>query len=211
VTADFGTVSGGLFNTSSGFAATVAGGYYNRSSNFATVGGGFVNVSSGDYSTVPGGIGNMAMGNYSTAMGVQAWASHDYSFVCSLREEFTEIRSPSFAVGRFHINAWNGLSIDYSQQRSDGAGSRWILIGATTGGQSISTWTGAWLSDGGTWINASDRNRKDGFADVNHREILEKVAALPIQSWHYTNEAPAIRHLGPVSQDFRAAFGLGSG
>jgi len=82
--------------------------------------------------------------------------------------------------------------------------------GATSGGQAISTSMGAWLSDGGAWNNASDRNRKDGFSPVNPREVLNKVAALQIQTWHYTNETAEIRHLGPVAQDFHAAFGLGS-
>jgi hydrogenase-1 operon protein HyaE len=38
---------------------------------------------------------------------------------------------------------------------------------------------------------------------------LEKVAALPIQSWRYNSETEGVRHLGPVAQDFHAAFGLG--
>lgn len=40
------------------------------------------------------------------------------------------------------------------------------------------------------------------------RSVLEKVVALPIQTWNYTNEPAAIRHLGPVVQDFHAAFDL---
>jgi hypothetical protein len=45
---------------------------------------------------------------------------------------------------------------------------------------------------------------------VNGQEILEKLARLPISSWSYRWEDPAkIRHLGPMSQDFMAAFGLG--
>jgi hypothetical protein len=38
--------------------------------------------------------------------------------------------------------------------------------------------------------------------------VLAKLAALPITTWAYTN-APSVRHLGPVAQDFAAAFGLG--
>lgn len=54
----------------------------------------------------------------------------------------------------------------------------------------------------------SDRNAKRDFKPVNNRAILEKIAALPISTWAYTNSA-GIRHLGPVAQDFYAAFGLG--
>jgi len=35
------------------------------------------------------------------------------------------------------------------------------------------------------------------------------VAALPLTSWNYKSQDPAIRHLGPTAQDFKAAFGLG--
>ncbi|QLE70463.1 tail fiber domain-containing protein [Streptomyces rectiverticillatus] len=44
---------------------------------------------------------------------------------------------------------------------------------------------------------------------VNGFEVLDKVSALPIGTWRYSWESPGIRHLGPMSQDFTAAFGLG--
>jgi len=55
----------------------------------------------------------------------------------------------------------------------------------------------------------SDRNIKTDFAPVSAENILERVAALPISSWRYTNETARVRHVGPMAQDFRAAFGLG--
>lgn len=67
---------------------------------------------------------------------------------------------------------------------------------------------GAYCS-GTTWVNASDKNLKDGFATVDVQTILEKVASLPLSSWHYTSEGASATHLGPTAQDFRAAFGLG--
>jgi hypothetical protein len=45
---------------------------------------------------------------------------------------------------------------------------------------------------------------------VNGHELLEKLAALPISKWSYVWDGPAVRHLGPMSQDFMAAFGLGA-
>jgi len=59
----------------------------------------------------------------------------------------------------------------------------------------------------GTLAQGSDRSIKQDFAAVNAQEVLEKVAALPIQTWTYTNDVNR-RHLGPVAQDFHAAFGL---
>jgi hypothetical protein len=56
---------------------------------------------------------------------------------------------------------------------------------------------------------ASDRNLKENFARVTPREVLDKVAALPITRWNFKND-PATPHLGPMAQDFHVAFGLGT-
>lgn len=45
---------------------------------------------------------------------------------------------------------------------------------------------------------------------VNGYEVLDKLAALPISKWSYVWDGPAVRHLGPMSQDFMAAFGEGA-
>jgi hypothetical protein len=60
-----------------------------------------------------------------------------------------------------------------------------------------------------TCIITSDRDKKDGFADVDPREVLEKVAAMPITKWHYKTETD-VDHIGPMAQDFHAAFGIGT-
>jgi hypothetical protein len=54
----------------------------------------------------------------------------------------------------------------------------------------------------------SDRSLKEGFAPVDSRAVLAAVAALPIERWSYQGET--VRHLGPMAQDFAAAFGLGA-
>ena len=57
----------------------------------------------------------------------------------------------------------------------------------------------------------SDRNVKKDFAAVDPQAILEKLAALPITQWHYQWEEENITpHIGPMAQDFHAAFGLGT-
>jgi hypothetical protein len=62
--------------------------------------------------------------------------------------------------------------------------------------------------NGTTWVNGSDRNSKEAFAAVNPRSVLEKVAALSISEWKYKVDGQGTRHIGPVAQDFHAAFGL---
>jgi hypothetical protein len=59
----------------------------------------------------------------------------------------------------------------------------------------------------------SDRNAKEQFKPVNAREVLAKVARLPITEWQYKardeSRPETARHIGPMAQDFRAAFALG--
>lgn len=55
----------------------------------------------------------------------------------------------------------------------------------------------------------SDRNLKQNFEAVNPREVLDKVMTLPITRWNFKEDA-ATPHVGPMAQDFYAAFGLGT-
>jgi hypothetical protein len=55
----------------------------------------------------------------------------------------------------------------------------------------------------------SDRNLKRDIEPVDEQEILERVASMPESTWSYRSDDPSVRHLGPMAQDFRAAFGLG--
>jgi hypothetical protein len=56
----------------------------------------------------------------------------------------------------------------------------------------------------------SDRNKKENFTNVDAAEILRKVAALEITTWNYKTEPDSVRHMGPMAQDFKAAFELGN-
>ncbi|HOR72376.1 MAG TPA: tail fiber domain-containing protein [Kiritimatiellia bacterium] len=56
---------------------------------------------------------------------------------------------------------------------------------------------------------SSDRQLKENFAAVSPEEVLAKVAALPISRWNFKGEAET-PHLGPMAQDFHAAFDLGT-
>jgi trimeric autotransporter adhesin len=64
------------------------------------------------------------------------------------------------------------------------------------------------LTVNGTFVSASDRNAKENFQPVSARQILDKVTALPITRWNYKND-PATPHVGPMAQDFYAAFSVG--
>ena len=69
------------------------------------------------------------------------------------------------------------------------------------------TYSGAFY--GQSFNPTSDRNAKENFRPVSPREVLAKVAALPISEWNFKT-APGELHLGPMAQDFYAAFGTGT-
>jgi hypothetical protein len=67
----------------------------------------------------------------------------------------------------------------------------------------------AFVTAGGVWTNASDRNLKENFTSVAPGTILGNIMQLPITQWNYKVENASVKHLGPVAQDFFALFGLG--
>jgi len=67
------------------------------------------------------------------------------------------------------------------------------------------------LTIDGTLTQSSDKHRKMAIEPVDAREILAKVRAMPVAEWTYKHDAETgIRHIGPMAQDFYAAFGTGA-
>jgi endosialidase-like protein len=56
----------------------------------------------------------------------------------------------------------------------------------------------------------SDWHVKAGFAPVESEAVLDAVASLPLSKWRYQSEPPEVQHIGPMAQDFKAAFGVGA-
>jgi len=65
------------------------------------------------------------------------------------------------------------------------------------------------LAGGNAWGALSDRDSKANFASVDARLVMEKLARIPISTWNYKTQDAAIRHMGPMAQDFAAAFNVG--
>lgn len=71
--------------------------------------------------------------------------------------------------------------------------------------------TGCSLPAGsGVFSCTSDRNAKHAFRPVDGRKVLERLSKVPVTTWQYKSEAGRVRHMGPMAQDFRRAFGLGT-
>ena len=61
----------------------------------------------------------------------------------------------------------------------------------------------------GSLTQSSSIASKTAILAVVPADVLGKVQSLPISSWQYKADEPEVRHLGPMAQDFHAAFGLG--
>ena len=69
--------------------------------------------------------------------------------------------------------------------------------------------SGGDLKIGGTLIQASSREIKNNFVELNNSDILNKIDQLPITQWSYIKDQGKVKHIGPVAEDFYKAFRLG--
>jgi trimeric autotransporter adhesin len=75
-------------------------------------------------------------------------------------------------------------------------------------GTNTTNGNGARLTAGGVWTNGSSRTFKEAFSAIDVGDVLKRVLAMPITRWRYRQEH-GVWHIGPVAEDFHAAFGLG--
>ncbi len=190
------TVGGGAFNEATAVGDTVCGGHNNTASGgTSTVSGGINNDATGQYAMVPGGQNNVAQGAYSFAAGRGARAYHDGTFVWG--DGSTSSVFGTLGANQFIVRAAGGIWLGTHSTPSFPAG------------RFVNTSTGGYLSTGGAWTDSSDRNKKENFSSVDGREVLEKLARVPVTTWNYKAEEPSVRHIGPMAQDLYEAFGLG--
>lgn len=182
------TVGGGDSITASGLRSTISGGYSNTSGNeYATVAGGSYNQATGKWATIPGGRDNQANADYSFAAGYYARVRAADSGALIWADSTGGVLE-STGTNQFLVRASGGTKIF-----SNSAASAGVQLAA----------------GGGSWSTICDRNAKDNFASVDGREVLDRLASIPIETWNYKSQDESIRHIGPMAQDFAAAFGVG--
>ena len=91
---------------------------------------------------------------------------------------------------------------------SSPAGFRFYGVDNDTLLMTLFTGGGATLHKGSLY-EASDRNEKQDVQPLETAEILKKAVELPLTEWSYKSNRH-IRHIGPMAQDFYAAFKLGN-
>ncbi len=63
--------------------------------------------------------------------------------------------------------------------------------------------------DAKAFNTTSDRNAKENFSPISPAEVLHRVVSLPISRWNFKQD-DGVSHVGPMAQDFHAAFNVGS-
>lgn len=170
------------------------------------------------------GAWSLTYGNGSGAVGAAAlgggYGSTANGFASVALGDGVSTNGPgAVVVGSFAASPWEGAFV-FGDRSSltpvQAIGSNTFTVRAAAGvrfftsSQTASNSPGVALaSGGGAWINASDVNLKDHFSDLDGEDVLAKLAGMQIRAWSYKAQGAAIRHAGPTSQDFRAAFGLG--
>jgi hypothetical protein len=201
------TIGGGFVNTASGAEATVGGGRSNDASATqstvgggtenvagglrATVGGGEANVANGSRAAIGGGLGNIATGAFATVPGGRlGQAMHTGSFVWA---DSTNLTFPSQAINQFRVRSTGGAQFVSAVDPTTGAASAGVAL----------------APGGGAWTNSSDRGLKANVVTVDGADILRRLSTVPITQWNLKAQDAAVKHVGPMAQDFYSAFGLG--
>lgn len=214
--APYTTVSGGQLNVASGYASMVGGGGSNTAMGYlSTVGGGLLNMASGGFDTVAGGVLNSATGSRSTVGGGVFNTAAGYGATVGGGRSNLADGFAATAAGGYDNTASGDYSFVAGTLANDSGNNNSFVWGGASGlrtSAGVDTFN-VW-SVGGIWLNgavmhASDRNLKEDFSFVSAREVLEKVVEMPLTTWRFKSEEDSVRHIGPVAQDFMAAFGYG--
>jgi trimeric autotransporter adhesin len=176
--------SAGAQNVCSGFACTAIG-----------------------YTVTAGGQG-------SVALGYRVTAANDYSVSIGYRG------SNNGHTGTIVLSAEDGTSTDSVRAQADrefrvrAAGGIRLRVSAAANGNT----PGAGGNVGcdvtaavPSWTCASSRTLKENFEAVDGEDVLSRIRGIPITTWNMIGGGPEVRHLGPVAEDFYAAFPLGLG
>lgn len=161
-------------------------------------------------SSIAGGLASIALGpsiangSFGVAIGLQNSASGNFSVAIG-KNARTANRQGSVVLG----DGCAGFSSDSVYPTANNqfvargcGGIRFFTTQNLSSGVEVA-------AGGGSWSSISDRNRKELFTAVDGEEVLSRLRSVPVTTWNYKTQERDIRHMGPMAQDFHAAFGLG--
>jgi len=182
----------GVYSFASGNNTTASGQSSTAMGNNTTVSG-FSSTAIGDNITVGG--------NYSTAIGHNIIVNSAGSFAMGTYVSTSSIPG-CFVMGDNSSTTYIIPSNSNQMTMRFNGGYRLYSNSALTTGVYMNSWVSG-------WTNMSDRNKKENFRLIDGELLLEKISAMPITEWNYKETDESIRYIGPMAQDFYAAFHLG--
>ena len=230
----YGTVSGGANNSAAGDYATVPGGRSNQANgdhSFAAGRGARVRgpIDTGEVVATCGGTGTCGdEGTFvwadSRIQGFTSSGANQFliradggfhlndSTPASANDDVTLAARSTSGDADFDLRLVTRSGKEYLAYVIDGSGTLLFnAVSLTTGSNRLAVAGGAGgtasLSNGGVWTNASSRDYKERIAPIDPAIVLDKLVALPISAWQYKHSTEG-KHLGPMAEDFKAAFGL---
>ncbi len=124
--------------------------------------------------------------------------------------------NPSSPQSMFELTRGGAVRFDLVDEST---GATWVFQNrnsafditlAGTGVQEFKVDENGDLTISGTLTELSDVNSKENITAVEGEMMLARLAELPVAKWNYKSDAAKSLHVGPMAQDFHAAFGLGS-
>ena len=223
------TVGGGYDNTNSGAYATIPGGLNNIAKGQASFAAGQLATANDNNSFVWGDGTRAAVSQgantfavlatggvyfYTTPGGVVAVDSNgDLDFGATTRQ-MLNLYNSSYGIG---VQTGDEYFRSAGQFYWYQGGSHTNANGNAGGGTQLMELdnNGNLHASGTVYANGvaltSDRNAKENFASVDSQAVLAKVASLPVTEWNYKTDSKGVQHIGPMAQDFQAAFGMNGG
>jgi len=172
----------GASTTVSGTAGFSAGAS-NTCSGFTCVTLGYFNAATGQGS-VAIGYRSTANANYAVAIGHRA-SARGFTGAFVISDASTTDSTQASANNQFTSRYAGGYRLYTNATRTAG-----VTMNA----------------GGSAWNAVSDRNRKELFAEVDGEDLLLRLRGVPVTTWNYIAEGREVRHIGPMAQDWHAAF-----
>ncbi len=164
----------------------VALGYYSNTSGYA--------ASSLGHFAEASGTSSIALGHYVLASGTSSAAFGSRAS--------TDLHSGAIVIG--DASASDSLKASANNQFSVRAAGGYRLFSSSDMTTGVTMAAGA-----SSWGVVSDRNRKHDFLAVDGEALLGRLRSLPVTTWRFrAEENRNVRHIGPMAQDWEAAFGF---
>lgn len=176
-------------------------GYQPRATAVASTAIGAYNQATGDYSLSLGSY-SQATASHAVAIGTQAYATGIYSIAIGSGAN-TNGRDGSMVIGddAYFQTAYSAADNQLTM-RFIGGYRLWSSYPDST--------SGVYMRHGQSgWSNYCDRNKKENFENIDGEWLLAKIRNIPITKWNYKKTDPLEKYMGPMAQDFYAAFQLG--